>query len=159
MKTLENTRFGNLTYDESTIITFPDGVIGFPKDNRFILIERAKGPVSYLQSVDSAWLALPVLDGSAIMPSYPNMPVDKVAALVGARPEGLAVMVVVTVVAGALRANLLAPILIDADRRIAKQFVLDDSQYSASTAIQAAPTAPAPARTAEAPASEVTTSP
>lgn len=158
MKTLENTRFGTLNYDENTIITFPEGVIGFPKDNRFILIERAKGPVSYLQSIDSSWLALPVLDGSSIMPSYPNMPVDKVAALVGARPEGLAIMVVITVVGGALRANLLAPILIDADRRIAKQFVLDDSQYSASTAIQAAPT-PAPARNAEPSKNEATTSP
>jgi flagellar assembly factor FliW len=156
MKTLENTRFGSINYDEATIIAFPEGVIGFPKDHRFILIERVKGPVSYLQSIDSSWLALPVLDGSAISPTYPNMSVDRVATLIGARTEGLAIMVVVTVVNGALHANLLAPILIDAEKRIAKQFILDDAQYSASTPIQAAPTAPA--RTADNPITEAASS-
>lgn len=153
MSSIENTRFGTLCYDESSVIVFPEGLIGFPKDNRFILIEREKGPISYLQSLDSPWLSLPVLNGAAILPAYPEISTEKVATLIGARPEAMAIMVVVTVSENTVRANLLAPILIDADKRIAKQFILDDARYSASTPIQAAPsnvTTPV-ARSAESP--------
>lgn len=130
---LKNTRFGDLQLAEGAEIRFPRGIFGFPDETRFALLEREKGHVSFLQSLNTPALALPVIDGSLIRPEYPDQAREDVAALANfANAEHLVVLVVVRVEPNErlLRGNLVAPILVDAEARLGCQVMLDSGKYS-----------------------------
>jgi flagellar assembly factor FliW len=133
---LSGTRFGDLSIGDDAVISFPDGLIGFSHEKRFALIERPNGHIAYLQSLTTPHLALPVVDASVLRPAYPAIGVDKLAELSGARPEHMAILVVVAVdPEGQLRANLLAPVVTDVDSRVGRQIILEGTSYGANTPI------------------------
>ncbi len=134
---LSGTRFGEISLEDSAAISFPNGIIGFSTETRFALLERPNGPIAYLQSLASPRLALPVIDASILRPAYPTLTADEMAALSGARAEHMAVLVVVAVdpVGAELRANLLAPVVIDVESRVGKQIILEGTSYGSSTPI------------------------
>ena len=57
--------FGEIEIDESKIITFEDGIIGFPDMKKFTLIfdeeKEGRPSISWLQSMDEPEIAFPVL--------------------------------------------------------------------------------------------------
>ena len=134
---LSNTRFGDISVEEASAITFPRGIIGFSEEVRFTILERANGPVAYLQSLKSPRLALPIIDASLLAPTYPDGPREELAKLVGINAENMAVLVVVHVNPDdkRLRANLLAPIVVDVENRKAWQVILDAETYGANVPI------------------------
>jgi len=134
---LEQTRFGALCVADDCLITLRGGLLGFPDDTRFILIERERGPIAFLQSVDSPELAIPVLDGSKLTPPYPTHAPALLGRLAGAPADDLAVFVVVAVDAAdrSLRANLVAPIVVDTATRKGSQIILPGAGYDARTHI------------------------
>lgn len=136
---LESTRFGDIDIDESAAIHFPRGIIGFSDETRFAIIERENANIAYLQSLNTPRLALPIIDASFLKPEYPDAPREELAKTVGVNPESMAVLVVVHVNPEdkSLRANLLAPIVVDADARRAWQIILDPEKYGANVVIGA----------------------
>jgi flagellar assembly factor FliW len=132
---LSNTRFGNISIEESAAIEFPRGIIGFSEETRFAILERANGPIAYMQSLKNPKLALPILDASLLQPDYPEGSKEELAAMVNATVDNLAILVVVHVDKsdGSLRANLLAPIVVDSEARKAWQIILDPEKYTANT--------------------------
>lgn len=134
---LSGTRFGEISLEDSAEITFENGIIGFSQETRFALLERPTGPIAYLQSIITPRLALPVVDATILRPAYPNISLAEIAAITGAKPEHMAILVVVAVDAGdaQLRANLLAPVVIDVESRRGRQIILEGTSYSASTPI------------------------
>jgi len=141
MIVVPNTRFGEVQFDADAELTFPQGLIGFAAETRFALVERVGGTVAYLQSLRTPRLALPVLDGCLLSPAYPNEGMASLAARIDARPEDLLALVVIAVSPddGGLRANLLAPLLIDASTRRGRQFILDPDLYGASVPLGDSP--------------------
>jgi flagellar assembly factor FliW len=129
---LQNTRFGELRLEDSAEIRFPRGLLGFPDETKFALIERERGLVSYLQSLKTPELALPVIDGGLLRPDYPGKAREDVAALANIDAEHLLVLVVVRAdpEERRLRGNLVAPILVDAEARAGFQVVLDSGKYA-----------------------------
>lgn len=127
---LEKTRFGTITLDESTQIRFARGLVGFSSENRFALLERERGPIAYLQSLNTPSLALPVIDARHLQPAYPDAS-DDLAAKAGIGAEDSLVLVVLAIdpLDGTLRANLLAPLVIDAKNRNGAQIILDPEKY------------------------------
>ena len=134
---LSGTRFGDLSLEDHAEISFPDGIIGFSGETRFAILERTRGPIAYLQSLTTPRLALPMIDATILRPAYPDMPVEELAELTGARPAHIAILVIVAVdpFDSELRANLLAPVVIDVDARIGKQIILEDTHYTTSVHI------------------------
>ena len=70
-----NTRiFGEIDIDDSKIITFENGIIGFSDLKKFALIfdseKKNKGGISWLQSLEDGNMALPVLDPLIVKPDY-----------------------------------------------------------------------------------------
>jgi flagellar assembly factor FliW len=132
---LSNTRFGNISFEDSAAIEFPRGIIGFSEETRFAILERENGPIAYLQSLKNPKLALPILDASLLQPDYPDGSKEELAAMVNATVENLAILVVVHVDKSdrSLRANLLAPIVVDSEARKAWQIILDPEKYTANT--------------------------
>lgn len=136
---LENTRFGDIDIEDGAAIHFPRGIIGFSDETRFAIIERENANIAYLQSLNNPRLALPIIDASFLKPEYPDAPREELAKTVGINPTSMAVLVVVHVNPEdkSLRANLLAPIVVDADARKAWQIILDPEKYGANVVIGA----------------------
>lgn len=156
---IEGTRFGTIELEDDAIISFPNGIVGFPNETRFALLERAKGgAIAYLQSLTTPQLALPVMDGASFGEDYPNPTAAELAVQVGLETSEPLVLVVVVARATEprLSANLLAPIIVAADTKKAAQVVLDPHRYAAAFAIPSATTT-APATTAAATATATAT--
>jgi flagellar assembly factor FliW len=134
---IEGTRFGLVEVEDETLIRFQNGVIGFPEETGFVLLERGEGRlVGYLQSTITPGLAFPVTDG-AYFADYPQPSADRLASSAGIGTDELAILVIVAVEPNskALEANLLAPLVIDTKTRSGAQVVLDPRKYSAQTSL------------------------
>ncbi len=128
---IETTRFGPLEVEEARIMSFADGLLGFPQHKRFALIQTSPDPVFFwLQSVDDADLAFVVCDPLTFVADY-EVPV-RADDLAGLGLDGLAdaqLLVIVNKVGGELTGNLLGPLLVGSRTLQAKQLVLSDKRY------------------------------
>jgi flagellar assembly factor FliW len=131
---LQSERFGMIELNDEQVIRFPGGVIGFPQEQQFALIPHGSSQaIAWLQSLQNASLAFPVVSAHALMPHYPDVPLDGAAnqAGLGQDPEELAVLAVLCAPRGQpATVNLLAPIVVNATTRMAAQLVLDGTRFS-----------------------------
>ena len=147
---IETTRFGPIEVDESKIMTFKDGLLGFPKHRRYALIQTAPDPAFFwMQAVEDANLAFVVCDPLLFVPDY-QVPIrkDDVAALGLRDLRDCQVLVIVNKVNGELTANLLGPLVIGAGSLQGRQLVLSDKRYGTRHPLLAAGAAQALAKTA-----------
>lgn len=129
---IETTRFGPVEIDESRIVRFKDGILGFPDQQRFALIQTGNDPVFFwLQSVDSPGIAFVVCDPLAFVPDYvAPIRTDDVESLQMADAADCQVLIIVNKHDGHLTGNLLGPLVIGARSLLARQLVLADKRYS-----------------------------
>lgn len=129
---IETTRFGKVEIDGSRVITFKDGLLGFPQHRRFALIQTTTEAVFlWLQSVDDPALAFLVCDPLAFVPDYQaQVRANDIESLELRDLTDCRVLAIVNKVDGALTANLLGPLVIGAHSLLAKQLVLSDKRYS-----------------------------
>ena len=125
--------FGEIEIDESKIITFEDGIIGFPDMKKFTLIfdeEKEDRPsISWLQSMDEPEIAFPVMDPLFVCEAYNPSVEDELLKNLGTiKEDNLYVLVTVTVPQDIkeLAVNLKAPIVINTDTRKASQIIVGD---------------------------------
>ncbi|MDA8162130.1 MAG: flagellar assembly protein FliW [Desulfobacteraceae bacterium] len=131
---IETSRFGRMEIDPERIITFTRGMLGFSAQKRYILFPHKEGSSFYwLQSVDDPWLAFVVISPDVFCSDYEFELKDQVLQeLKIERPEQVLVLVTVTVPKGnpgGLTANLLGPVVINMDERLACQVILDPAVY------------------------------
>lgn len=125
--------FGEIEIDESKIITFEDGIIGFPDMKKFTLIfdeeKEGRPSISWLQSMDEPEIAFPVMDPLFVCETYNPSVEDELLKNLGTiKEDNLYVLVTVTVPQDIkeLAVNLKAPIVINADTRKASQIIVED---------------------------------
>ncbi len=128
---IKSSRFGDFTVPKSALIEFPTGVIGFPKEHEYVVVEH-KPPFSWLHSCSNPSLAFVVVDGFEFGASYdlkvpygdPNIDLKE--------GDDFALLVVVTVRPdpSMTTANLKAPIFVNLRNRKGVQLVLDDARFS-----------------------------
>lgn len=125
--------FGEIEIEESKIITFEDGIIGFPDMKKFTLIfdeEKEDRPsISWLQSMDEPEIAFPVMDPLFVCETYNPSVEDELLKNLGTiKEDNLYVLVTVTVPQDIkeLAVNLKAPIVINTDTRKASQIIVED---------------------------------
>lgn len=128
---VETSRFGVVEMDETRIIVFEDGLLGFPQHKRFGLIQTNDDPIFFwLQSVDDPNLAFVVCDPLAFVPDYQaQIRGEELAALGMKDISDSQVLVIVNKVDGYLTGNLLGPLVIGASSLKGKQLVLADKRY------------------------------
>lgn len=133
--TLSNTRFGDIEYSADDIITFADGVIGFPTNTQFVLLShKPNTPFRWLQSIDDPALAFLVAFPEVIAPGYAPEIENSVAhelCLTEETPQ--MVLTTVTIPPGKpeeMTTNLLGPIIINGVTMRAKQVILADEAYT-----------------------------
>jgi flagellar assembly factor FliW len=131
---IESQRFGTLDINEDELLSFPEGVIGFPREQRFALVpHHGSGYIAWLQSVTTPELAFPVVSAHAFGDKYPDVPVLASAREAGLEgpEEALAVMVVLCALANQpATVNLLAPIVVNATTRTGAQVILEGTRFS-----------------------------
>ena len=125
--------FGEIEIDESKIITFEDGIIGFPDMKKFTLIfdeeKEGRPSISWLQSMDEPEIAFPVMDPLFVCETYnPSVEEELLKNLGTIKEDNLYVLVTVTVPQNIkeLARNLKAPIVINTDTRKASQIIVED---------------------------------
>ena len=125
--------FGEIEIDESKIITFEDGIIGFPDMKKFTLIfdeeKEGRPSISWLQSMDEPEIAFPVMDPLFVCEIYNPSVEDELLKNLGTiKEDNLYVLVTVTVPQDIkeLAVNLKAPIVINTDTRKASQIIVED---------------------------------
>lgn len=128
---IETQRFGQVEVDDSKILHFREGLLGFAGRQRYALLQTNADPVFYwLQAVDDPALAFVVCDPLAFVPDY-QVPIrkDDLEAL-GLTDVGEAqVLVIVNKVNGTLTGNLLGPLVVATNSLQARQLVLSDKRY------------------------------
>ena len=129
---IETTRFGRLTVDDERIMTFPRGLLGFPEHGQYALI--ATGEDNYffwLQSVDEPGLAFVVTDPSIFFKDY-DVPIreETQTDLLLTDARFLQTFVICNKVDEWLTGNLLGPIVVNAENRIAMQVVLTEKKWT-----------------------------
>ena len=129
-----NTRiFGEIDIDESKIITFVNGMVGFPDMKKFTLIydeeKKNKGGIMWVQSLDEPEFAMPVMEPTVILPEYnPTVNNELLSPLGELTSDNLYVLVTVTVPSdiNKMTANMKGPIIINTDTLLASQIVVEN---------------------------------
>jgi flagellar assembly factor FliW len=127
----ESTRFGPLSVSSDRIITFPSGLIGFPRPNKFVLIDH-KHPFSWLHGVDEPSIAFVVIDGFEVGYNYDlTLPFSQPECDFKETDE-FAILVVVTVRGdpSATTANLKAPLFVNIRNLRGAQVIFDSPDLS-----------------------------
>lgn len=129
---IKSTRFGVITVDDERIMTFPKGLLGFPELTRFALIQTGEDNYFFwLQCVDEPNLAFVVTDPSIFFKDY-DVPVrEETQAELQLDDASFAqVFVICNKVEEWLTGNLLGPIVVNTQNRLACQVVLTDKKWT-----------------------------
>lgn len=128
--------FGEVELDDSKILEFPNGIIGFEKyKNYAILYDEDKdsgATISWLQSLDEPLLALPVVNPLDIVSEYAPMLEDELLKPLGnPADEDLLFLLALTVPSDMTKvtANMKAPFIINAAERKGIQLIVDNADY------------------------------
>ena len=127
--------FKEIEVDESKLINFPQGIIGFPELTDFLLIHdnESEGGIRWMQSIQEPAFAMPVIDPLIVMPDYnPCIEDDLLKPLGDIKEENTLVLVTITVPheIEKMTVNLKAPIVINGENRKANQIITEDEQYA-----------------------------
>ncbi|GIP35599.1 flagellar assembly protein FliW [Paenibacillus sp. J2TS4] len=130
---ITTSRFGELDIEESSIIYFTQGIPGFEELSKYVLIyPEDSQPFAYLQSLEWGELAFIVTDPFLFNPQYQFEVTDHQKEELQIKSnEDISVWVIVTVTNRLQEAtmNLMAPIIVNAKSKKAKQFVLHNTSY------------------------------
>lgn len=138
---IETTRFGRIPIDENHVITFPEGLPGFEGCRRFTLVPHPSSdgtqdsPFEWLQSIEDGSLAFLAMDPRLVFPQYdPHLPSGELQSLALERADrdGARLYALLTVPKGdpcGITANLMAPVVVNAQARLGKQIVASGDCY------------------------------
>ena len=132
--TIETKIFGKIEVDEEKLITFPQGIVGFPELKDFMLIHDGEGTgsIRWLQSIQEPAFAMPVVDPLTIVPDYnPNIEDELLKPLGNVTSDNMLVLVTITVPKEIekMTVNLKGPIVINSESLKAAQLIIDDDKY------------------------------
>lgn len=127
-------QLGTLDYLEESVLTFPMGLPGFENRRRFVLIKQpALAPLIHLQSLETPELCFLAMPVHAIDSTYRVVLVPEDESLLGIEDEAAPPLVLAILAAsgdGTLTANLMAPVVVNINTRVAVQAVRPDNSYS-----------------------------
>jgi len=134
---IKTTRFGNISIKDEEIFQMPFGMLGFPDQKRFTILEHHENsPFFWYQSVDDPALAFVITSPFLFKPDYA---IDLEEILKGmswngeAKGHHVVLYILVNIPQGQphkMTGNLIGPLLINNKVRQAVQMVIANSPYS-----------------------------
>ena len=132
---VDTSRFGTLDIPDNEIVQFPDGLYGFEKETEFTLLPfnpNVESPMEWMQSLKSSHLAFVITDPYMYLQDYKPKLSEEDKKLVQLEDQELFLTrTIVTIPENYLEmtVNLIAPLIINKDKGVAKQFVLTSMDY------------------------------
>lgn len=129
---VKTTRFGTVEVDDSRVMEFPEGLLGFPDCRHYVLLQtNDEGTFFWLQSADHSELAFVVCDPLLFLPDYTVPAKGEEFDQIGLKDLSHAqVLIIVNKVGRMLTGNLQGPLVINALNRKGRQLVLSEKKYS-----------------------------
>lgn len=135
---IKTTRFGELDVSTEDVITMPEGIIGFNNVKQYVILDFHTGidtALKWFQAMDNPELAFVLIDPYTLRPDYKaNITDEEMDFLKAKSPDVIRVMTIVSIPNDPhkMTANLLGPILINPENRLAMQVVLNNTEYTSS---------------------------
>lgn len=131
---LKTKHFGEIEIKEGDIISFADGIPGFEKLFKYVIIENPDEdiPFKWLQCVDDPSLAFVIINPFVFKKDYEfDMPQNAIEKLHIKSHEDINIYTIVVIPEdiNKMTANLAAPIVINVVNRKGKQVFLEDDRY------------------------------
>ncbi len=130
---IATSRFGDIDVDESKIIDMRGGILGFEHLKKYILhMQDEKNPFWWFQSLDDGKIAFVVINPFITKADYKPVIDDNDTKLLGIEnAEHVVLLAIVTILQNpfSVSVNLKAPIVVNTEKKIAKQVVLEDQTY------------------------------
>jgi|SRR5690554_420088 len=131
---VKTTRFGELEVNPNDILTFSEGLLGFENLKKYFVVDPGDSTlILWLQSTEDEKVAFPIIEPKIFKPDYiaKLLPAD----LNGLELESLSnakLYAILTIPSNVVEmsANLKAPIVINSQKKVGKQIVLQDSKLS-----------------------------
>jgi flagellar assembly factor FliW len=128
--------FGEINLEDNKVIYFENGILGFEDYKKYTLLfddeDGERSDISWLQSLDEAALAIPVINPFLVKKDYnPSIEDELLKPLGELSEENIVVLVTITVPEDIkkITANLKAPFVINSDTRKGAQIIVDNSDY------------------------------
>lgn len=127
--------FGEVDLPEEKIVTLERGLIGLGDYTRFTILydcEKEETNISWFQSIEEPWLAMPVIKPWIVKEDYNPVVEDELLSHIGELTEENLVILLTMNVPPDLKemsVNLKAPIIINSDTRKGAQIVVENEDY------------------------------
>lgn len=129
---VKTTRFGELQVDNNDIINFKDGLLGFENLKQYFIVDPGDSTlILWLQSIEDSAIAFPIIEPKIFKPDYIAKLVPSDLSAVELETLSQAKIYSILTIPSditAMSANLKAPIIINNNKKVAKQVVLQDSK-------------------------------
>ena len=131
---IHTSRFGAVQLQNDDVIEFPEGILGFNDLRRFVLLDDPNDEIfAWLQSCEIPQIAFPVLEPELFAANYAlALTKHDLESLGLQKAEKIRAFSIITIPDDAtqMTANLKAPIVINIEKRIARQIVLQDNHLA-----------------------------
>ncbi|KJR43603.1 Flagellar assembly factor FliW [Candidatus Magnetoovum chiemensis] len=110
-------RFGHLEIETDRVITFPEGLLGFPKLKRYLLLDHKDTVIKWLQSIDDPDVAFIVVEPAHLFPDF-TVNIDhttKELLEINENNDGIVVMLIIRVENDKVIANKNGPLVFNAN--------------------------------------------
>lgn len=128
--------FGEIELDESKIIHFAEGILGFDNYKKYTILydneEGERPDISWLQSIEEPTLAIPIISPFLVMEEYnPEVEDELLKPLGNMNGDNIIVLVSVTVPSDLtkLSANMKAPFIINSETKKGIQIIVENGDY------------------------------
>lgn len=125
--------FGEIEISKDNIITFNDGVYGFEKYRKYIVIDIENNKnFKCLQSIEEEYIAFIITNPWNFFKGYEiDIPDDELENLNIVEIEDMEIQTIVTVPKDMkkMTVNLQAPLILNIKNKIAKQIILNNNNY------------------------------
>lgn len=126
--------FGTMPYTEDEVITFENGIFGFEKNKRYLLIrfEPENAGLLCLQNLEDAELAFVVANPFVFLPDYaPQVSEADLKKIGSPAPEQIAFYTTCVLAEdiASSTTNLRCPLVINGETKQAMQIILEDTAY------------------------------
>ena len=133
MLTLDTKDYGTIEYEESDLIHFTDGLFGFNDLKDFIpLVLDENEDNTMLQSIENTDIAFVIINPFSLDPDYnPVLSPEELSYLGVKSEDDLSYYVICVLRSNHLEntVNMKAPVVINPDKRIGMQVILNQSEY------------------------------
>jgi flagellar assembly factor FliW len=130
---VQTTRFGTVEVNDSDLIHFSEGILGFSDLRKFILLDDPNDEIfAWLQSCEKDHVAFPILEPELFTSDYkPTITRTDLQSIHLTSQERMRIFTIVTIPEDVtlMTANLKAPIAINVKERIARQAVVQENDY------------------------------